>query len=163
MVHPDGDGELEPTECNVSKPKGVLFVSKPPDLRIKPRNEPFDHKSEKHRPGKVCKDILKKRSADLTPEAKSFWGCLGKLHDDHGEVAEKVPNLPHTMQKDGHSFTFDGLSRPFFDVMKKISLRFPRPHLGPDPFYPRRPQSHGTSSPRRSLHQRRRQRMRGRS
>jgi colicin import membrane protein len=45
-----------------------------------------------------------------------------------------VPNLPHTMQKDGHSFIFDGLPRPFFDVMEKISFRFPRPHLGPNPF-----------------------------
>ena len=143
----DGDGDAEPVECNVSKPKGVRFVSKPPDLRKHPRREPFDHKSEKHKPDKVCETILKKRADSLSPASISFWKCLAKLHARHGEVAERVPDMPHTIDTEGHSFAFDGLPRPFVDVMKAIYRRFPRPFLHSDPFTAAPPASWDALSP----------------
>ena len=39
----DADDEVEMVDCNVSRPKGARFVSKPPDLRIFPRREPSGH------------------------------------------------------------------------------------------------------------------------
>ena len=41
----EADDEVEKVECNISRPKGVRFVTKPPDLRILPRREPFDPSS----------------------------------------------------------------------------------------------------------------------
>ena len=130
----DGDDEPRAVECNVSKPKGVRFVSKPPDLRIVPRREPFDPKADKFGPDKQCQAILNRRSDDLSPASKSFWKCLSKYHSCIGDVAEQVPDMPHTIHTENHSFTFDGSPSPFVDVMRKLMLRFPRPLLPYDPF-----------------------------
>ena len=127
------DGEPEPVECNVSRAKGVRFVSRPPDLRIRPRLEPFDQKADKFGPDKQCSAVLNKRSSELSAASKSFWKCLSKFHSVHGDVAERVPDMPHTINTEEHSFTFDGSPRPFVDVMKAI-MRFPRPLLPSDPF-----------------------------
>ena len=130
----EGD-EAQSVECNVSRPGGVRFVSKPPDLRVTPRREPFDTKADKFGPDKQCQAILNKRSEDLSPKSKSFWKCLSKFHSCVGDVAERVPDLPHAIHTENDSFTFDGSPKPFVDVMKKIMLRFPRPLLGQsDPF-----------------------------
>ena len=123
--------------CNVSKPKGVRFVTKPPDFRILPRREPFVNKvesGEKDGPHVVCKSILKRRGGDLSPASKSFWRILGKFHEVAADRAERVPDMPHTVNAEDYSFTFDGTPRPFAEVMKAIILRFPRPLLPPNPF-----------------------------
>ena len=131
----DADGEdVQKVECNVSRPKGVRFVTKPPDLRILPRREPFDAKGEKFTPAAQCKAVLDKRGNDLAPASKSFWRCLERFHSNAATVAANVPELPHTINTPERSFTFDGTPRPFFDVMKCIMLRFPRPLLPADPF-----------------------------
>lgn len=130
----DGDDEPQAVECNESKPKGVRFVSKPPDLRIMPRREPFDPKADKFGPDKQCQAILNKRSDDLSPASKSFWKCLSKFHSSIGDVAEQVPDMPHTIHTENHSFTFDGSPSPFVDVMRQLMFRFPRPLLPHDPF-----------------------------
>ena len=131
----DGEDEVQTVECNVSRPKGVRFVSKPPDLRILPRREPFDTKSEKFSPSQQCKAIVTKRWDELSSNARSFWKCLSLFHRNAGDgVAEKVPVMPHTINTEQRSFTFDGSPRPFVDVMKTIILRFPRPLLPSNPF-----------------------------
>ena len=130
----EADDEVEKVECNISRPKGVRFVTKPPDLRILPRREPFDPRGEKFSPAQQCRAIVNKRWGDLGAAARSFWKCLMLLHSNAGQVAEQVPDLPHTIHTDERAFTFDGTPRPFVDVVKAIMLRFPRPLLPADPF-----------------------------
>ena len=128
------DDEAQTVECNISRPKGVRFITKPPDLRILPRREPFEQLEEKSSPAQQAKSVLNKRWEDLSPSARSFWKCLSMIHSEAGDVAEQMPEMPHTVHTDERSFTFDGTPRPFVDVMKGIMLRFPRPLLPPDPF-----------------------------
>ena len=130
----DGGGEAETVECNVSRPKGVRFVSKPPDLRILPRREPFDTKAEKYSPSQQCNAILNKRGDEMSPAARSFWKCLSLFHSNAADVAEQVPSMPYTVNTDKDSFTFSGTPRPFAEVMKAIMFRFPRPMLPVNPF-----------------------------
>ena len=131
----EADDEAQLVECNVSRPKGVQFVVKPPDLRIKPRREPFDTKDEdKNSPSKQCKGVLNKRWSDLTPSSRSFWKCLSLFHAQAADTAERVPDLPHTVHTEERAFTFDGSPKPFADVMQAMMLRFPRPLLPPNPF-----------------------------
>ena len=130
----DADDDAQVVECNVSKRKGVRFVTKPPDLRTPPRREPFDAKGEKYSPAAHCQAILNSRWKELSTRARSFWKCLGMFHSKAGPVAESVPNMPHTINTPEHSFTFDGSPRPFADVMKVLIFRFPRPFLPGDPF-----------------------------
>ena len=91
-------------------------------------------KGEKYSPSAHCQAILNSRSRELSTRARSFWKCLSLFHSKAGEVAEQVPNMPHTISTPEHSFTFGGSPRPFADVMKAIMLRFPRPFLPLDPF-----------------------------
>ena len=131
----EADDEAQLVECNVSRPKGVRFVLKPPDLRIKPRREPFDAKADdKDSPSKQCKGVVNKRWADLTPSSRSFWKCLALFHTEAADTAERVPDLPHTIHTEERSFTFDGSPKPFADVMEALMLRFPRPLLPSNPF-----------------------------
>jgi hypothetical protein len=132
-----GDDEVQVVSCNISRPKGVRFVSKPPDLRIRPRREPFDKKvemEEKIGPEKQCRAILNKRGGDLSRSSKSFWRILGQFHALHADTAERVPNMPYTTNTEDSSVQFDGSPRPFDEVMKAIMFRFPRPLLPMDPF-----------------------------
>ena len=126
-----GDDEVQTVACNVSRPKGVRFVTKPPDLRVPPRLEPFDQKEEKSSPQKQCRAILNRRGDDLSPTSKSFWRALEQFHIG-ANYAEQVPYMPYTTE-DG-KFRFDGSPRSFEEVMKAIMLRFPRPLLPLDPF-----------------------------
>ena len=130
----DADDDAQVVECNVSKRKGVRFVTKPPDLRTPPRREPFDAKGEKYSPAAHCQAILNSRWKELSARARSFWRCLSLFHSKAGQVAESVPDMPHTINTPEHSFTFDGSPRPFADVMKVLIFRFPRPFLPGDPF-----------------------------
>ena len=130
----DADDDAQVVECNVSKRRGVRFVTKPPDLRTPPRREPFDAKGEKYSPAAHCRAILNSRWKQLSSRAKCFWKCLMLFHSKAGEVAESVPDMPHTINTEEHSFTFDGSPRPFADVMKVLIFRFPRPFLPGDPF-----------------------------
>ena len=137
----DGDDDTKTVECNVSKTKGVRFVSRPPDLRILPRREPFDTKAEKYSPSQQCNAILNKRGDEMSPAAKSFWKCLSLFHSNAADVAEQVPSMPHTVNTDKNSFTFSGTPRPFAEVMKAIMFRFPRPMLPVNPFDSEPPES----------------------
>ena len=131
----EADDEPQLVECNVSRPKGVRFVSRPPDLRIKPRREPFDTKAMVNNyPSKQCQAIVNRRWADLSSSARSFWKCLSLFHTSAADTAERVPDLPHTIHTEERAFTFDGTPKPFADVMQAIMLRFPRPLLPPNPF-----------------------------
>ena len=119
----EGGDEAELVECNVSKPRGVRFVIKPPDLRMRPRREPFDQKSDetkKYAPSKQCKAVLNKRGDDMSPASRSFWKCLSHFHSEAADVAHRVPDLPHTVHTDEHSFTFDGSPQPYADIMKAM-------------------------------------------
>ena len=140
MPQADDSEELEEVQCNVSKPKGVRFVLKPPDLRIFPEREAhkkdIDKDANKHTPEKQCRAVLSARSSDLPPASLLFWKALEQFHKQCADAAERVPELPYCINTDqGTQFDFDGTPRSYLDVMKKISLRFPRPLLGENPFH----------------------------
>lgn len=127
----DGEGS-EKVKVNVSKPRGVRFIMRPPDLRIPPRKDPFK-KSEDGDETTIAENISRLlRKRDLPEEAQRSWKALEKLHAQ-GPRAEALPDMPQTVEVDGHPFTFHGCPLPFAESMKKL-MRFPRPLLPADPF-----------------------------
>ena len=70
----------------------------------------------------------------MSPAGRSFWKCLSLFHSNAADVAERVPNMPHTVHTDETSFTFSGTPQPFAAVMNTIMFRFPRPMLPDNPF-----------------------------
>jgi hypothetical protein len=57
------------------------------------------------------------------------------LHEEIADQATRVPDMPYTVSTDTGAYNFDGSPKPWSDVIEKISLRFPRPLLGENPFH----------------------------
>ena len=64
-----------------------------------------------------------------------FWKCLGHLREEIADQATRVPDMPYTVSTDTGAYNFDGSPKPWSAVIEKISLRFPRPLLGENPFH----------------------------
>ena len=139
MMATGEDGEtVEKVPCNESTAKGVRFVNKPPDLRMKPRLEPFEETKpgrDKTDPAKQCRSVLRARGGSLPEPAVEFWKCLAHLHEEIADQATRVPDMPYTVSTDTGAYNFDGSPKPWSAVIEKISLRFPRPLLGENPFH----------------------------
>ena len=137
MATGESGEDWEKVWCNVSTAAGVRFVCRPPDLRKTPRPEDFEDQDagkSKANPVKQCQSVLNARAAGLPQEARMFWKCLHKFHEQVGDKATRVPDMPYTISTDTRSYTFDGSPRPWMEVISKLALRSPRPLLGPDPF-----------------------------
>ena len=121
--HENGpNGERMQVEANVTDPKGVMYMRKPPDLRKEPPREALD-------PDKLlgiaaqCKRILTVRDDDLSPSSKAFWQGFGNfLEPIH--MAERVPQLPHTFTcqheacAETFPFTLNGSPCPLIPILR---------------------------------------------
>lgn len=121
---PDGDGQVQ-VDVNESKPFGVRFVIKPPDLREEPPREPFaDAKVDKV--VEAVRKIIEVRGDDLTPHGMAHWEALRAVHSEYRE-AQGVPSMPRAVQTgSNHAFQFDGLPRPLLPILRDLQ-RFERP------------------------------------
>ena len=129
---PTADGEgTERVKVNKSKPGGVRFIVKPPDLRKKPRREPWDLSGLAT---DTIPKILGRRSEDLDETAKASWRALNEMHEKASN-AQAFPNLPQIVSDEDnvYSMTFNGAPQDFVEVMKEL-MRFKRPLLPRDPF-----------------------------
>ena len=124
MPSPDGEGQVQ-VDVNDSKPFGVRFVTKPPDLREEPSREPFaDAKVDKV--VEAVRKIIEVRGDDLTPHGMAHWEALRAFHGKYQE-AHGVPSLPTSVQAGpDHSFQMDGLPRPLLPILRDLQ-RFERP------------------------------------
>ena len=92
-------------EVNETEPRGVIFVMRPPDLRMEPQREDHDESTdEETKMAKICERIRRVRRGDLSEKSSAFWKALEQLHQK-GRRAASVPSLPHTERADGHEFT----------------------------------------------------------
>ena len=123
---------VQQVEVNETTPLGVLFITRPPDLRDEPPREEHDQSKDDTKMEHICDAIRRVRVEDLSKEGLAFWEALGQLHRE-GRRAAAVPNLPHTKQVDGHSFTFEGCPQPLKPLLREL-VRFPRPLITWDLF-----------------------------
>ena len=79
----------------------MMYVRCSMHVAAREDREPFDAKGEKYSPAAHCQAILHSRWKELSTRAKAFWKCLSLFHSKAGEVAESVPNMPHTNQHPG--------------------------------------------------------------
>ena len=120
-------------EVNETEPHGVVFVMRPPDLRMEPQREDHDESTdEETKMEKICERIRRVRKGDLSDKSLAFWKALEQLHQK-GRRAASVPSLPHTECADGHEFTFDGCPQPLRPLLHDL-MRFERPLITWDIF-----------------------------
>ena len=126
--------------------EGVVFVSRPPDLRREPAREEW-REEKVGQAAQACKKALTVRhKSDLSTEACREWSVLGSFHDKYTK-ASSLPNLPHTEKIQGDAKTnaflkagesaertFDGTPQALLPLLKRMSFRFPRPLITWDIF-----------------------------
>ena len=117
---------------NESEADGVLFVTRPPDLRQEPLREDFTDKNDDQQMEKACERIRRLRAQDLSESGLAFWEALEAMHKD-GRHAGAVPDLPCTKTGRGRSFTFTGCPQPLIPLLRELR-RFPRPLITWDIF-----------------------------
>ena len=153
-------------ECNQTTEEGVVFISRPPDLRSGPRREAWDEKQQKS--SAACKGIIKGRwEGELSSEDKKEWRIFEEMYRDRWHSGA-IPNLPATFSITGsqdtagylepgrtHEMRMDGSPKDLKTVLKEMA-RFDRPLITWDIFEEEAPTTFPTEptgvrrSPRRS-------------
>ena len=126
------DKGMQETDVNETVPTGVIFVTRPPDLREEPDREDLDQASDDARMEQVCGRIQRVRQEDLSAKGAASWKALEQLHHN-GRLAASVPSLPHTITVDEHSFAFDGCPQPLRPLLHDLMI-FERPLITWDIF-----------------------------
>ena len=129
---PSMQAGMHSVELNETDPSGVLFITRPPDLRVEPLREDHDNSSDDAKMEQMCERIRRVRKDDLSQQGLDFWTALEQLHH-RGRYAASVPSLPHVEHVGAHAFTFDGGPQPLLPLLKGL-MRFPRPLITWDIF-----------------------------
>ena len=117
---------------NETDPSGVLFVMRPPDLRMEPQREDHDTSSDDTKMAQICERIRRVRRDDLSQAGLDFWTALEQLHQ-RGRYAAAVPSLPHTESVGAKQFSFTGCPQPLLPLLYDL-MRFERPLITWDLF-----------------------------